>query len=312
LSAHREVLRIAAVLGREFCADALCDVVPAAGSMAMESDPATNSAVAALEAAERLNLLYREPGDGWYRFSLDLVRELLCEEVSAADRARLQQQHMETAAAVDRAEPSEFSPAHKEANNVFRREGEYWTMAYGGLTCRVRDTKGLTYVAFLLQRPGELFHVSEIVRVAGPADEATGRPITSAERSLNKRAGLGDAGTVLDAQARAEYRQRLTDLQDELEEAKTNCDIGRTERLEREIDFLTQELAGAVGLGGRDRRVGSHTERARVNVTRSIARTVEKIAEHHQPLADHFARTIKTGTFCTYAPDSRDVIKWEL
>ena len=37
---------------------------------------------------------------------------------------------------------------------VFRREGEYWTIAYEGLVFRVRDTKGLRYLALLLRDPG--------------------------------------------------------------------------------------------------------------------------------------------------------------
>ena len=38
---------------------------------------------------------------------------------------------------------------------VFRREGEYWTIEYAGTVCRLRDAAGLRYLAFLLGRPGE-------------------------------------------------------------------------------------------------------------------------------------------------------------
>ena len=70
-------------------------------------------------------------------------------------------------------------------------------------------------------------------------------------------------------------------------------------------------LSRAVGLGGRERRAGSHAERSRVNVTRAISLALAKIDESHPALGEHFARTIKTGTFCSYAPDPRAPIEWE-
>jgi hypothetical protein len=45
---------------------------------------------------------------------------------------------------------------------VFRREGEYWTIAYGGTTVRLRDAIGLRYVARLLAHPNQPFAVGEL------------------------------------------------------------------------------------------------------------------------------------------------------
>src|SRR5262249_60607064 len=46
------------------------------------------------------------------------------------------------------------APGRPSGGNVFRREGEYWTIAYGGTAIRLRDTKGLGYIACLLAHPG--------------------------------------------------------------------------------------------------------------------------------------------------------------
>lgn len=43
----------------------------------------------------------------------------------------------------------------KKAADVFRREGEYWTIVYDGEVCRLRDTKGMGYLAALLEVPGQ-------------------------------------------------------------------------------------------------------------------------------------------------------------
>jgi len=39
--------------------------------------------------------------------------------------------------------------------NVFRCEGEYWTIVFDGKTVRLRDSKGMRYLAALLRRCGE-------------------------------------------------------------------------------------------------------------------------------------------------------------
>src|SRR4030095_14272754 len=46
----------------------------------------------------------------------------------------------------------------------FRREGEYWTIGRADASFRLRDTKGLGYLATLLRHPGREFHVLDLVR----------------------------------------------------------------------------------------------------------------------------------------------------
>src|SRR3954452_20392107 len=43
------------------------------------------------------------------------------------------------------------------------REGEYWTVANGGAVTRIRDCKGLGYLAHLLARPHVEIHASDLV-----------------------------------------------------------------------------------------------------------------------------------------------------
>ena len=66
------------------------------------------------------------------------------------------------------------------------------------------------------------------------------------------------------------------------------------------MQFLADEPAAAVGLGGRDRTTGSAAKRA----------TPSRIRAHGPALADHLDTTIHTGTFCFYTPDPRAPITW--
>jgi len=54
---------------------------------------------------------------------------------------------------------------------VFRREGDYWTIAYDAAVVRLKDAKGLRYLELLLRHPGRSFHVAELIGMAAGADE---------------------------------------------------------------------------------------------------------------------------------------------
>ena len=78
------------------------------------------------------------------------------------------------------------------------------------------------------------------------------------------------------------------------------------------MDFVAHELAGAVGLGGRDRKAHSNAERARVAVTKAVRATLKRIGEMDSNLGQELAATIRTGTFCSYEPDRRHPVSWEV
>jgi non-specific serine/threonine protein kinase len=142
-----------------------------------------------------------------------------------------------------------------------------------------------------------------------------GEPSASGEEQAEagvRASGLGDAGEILDPRAKAQYRRRLEDLREALEEAERFNDRERAARARAEIEFLSQELASAVGLGGRDRKAASAVERARLNVTLAIRAALRRIAEHSPSLGRHLQTTLRTGKFCSYTPDPRVPISWIL
>lgn len=188
--------------------------------------------------------------------------------------------------------------------NVFRREGDYWAVAFDGHTVRVRDLKGTRYIARLLADPHREIHVVDLV--AGEM-EVSAPSNMGAEASS---AALGDPGPVLDERAKNAYRRRLTEIEDDIEEARARGDTARADQADAERDLLVRELSRAVGLGGRDRRIGSAAERARASVTRAIRQAVVRIGEHHPSLGTHLGRTIRTGTYCAYDPDPRAPVVW--
>ena len=61
-----------------------------------------------------------------------------------------------------------FARRHRDeqpiaSTNVFRREGDYWSVSFDGHTVHVRDLKGMRYLARLLADPGREYHVLDLV-----------------------------------------------------------------------------------------------------------------------------------------------------
>ena len=204
---------------------------------------------------------------------------------------------------------------------ICRKEGEYWTIGYANRPIRLRDLKGIHNLANLLRHPGIELHALDLASgvLVQPQDCANGnlRQSLEPERRHYHHAdlsitGLGDAGEMLDEQAKNRYRRRLSDLREELEEAKTHGAVERAERVEFEISALTKELRRAIGLNGRDRRAGSVAERARQSLNKTIKKAIRKIAELEPTIGGYLSRTIKTGNFCSYQPDPECPIAWDV
>ena len=198
--------------------------------------------------------------------------------------------------------------ASRMAAAIFRKDGHYWTVMFDGVESRLKDARGLVYLAQLLRHPDQELHSLDLATSFGrPGDGPRG-----GAAAADLRVESGDAGALLDAAAKQAYRRRLDDLREELEEATEFNDPGRAERAQVEIEAISRELAAAVGLGQRDRKTGSAAERSRVAVTKAISLALKAIAETNPSLHRYLSGTIKTGQFCSFTPDPRFTVKWEL
>jgi tetratricopeptide (TPR) repeat protein len=179
---------------------------------------------------------------------------------------------------------------------VLRREGDYWSVQHSAGPVRIRDRLGLHYLCRLLSEPEREFHVLDL---AAPT---------------NGEHGVSSAGTgpALDEKAKAEYRRRRAELQEDLREAESFDDRGRTESIRRELEMITDQLRAAVGLGGQDRQSHSDAERARTAVTKAIKSAIAHIAEYDRILGGHLHQAVRTGTYCAYTPDPTAPLNWTL
>jgi tetratricopeptide (TPR) repeat protein len=207
-----------------------------------------------------------------------------------------------------RPELSSATDATASATNVLRCEGDTWLVVFEGRTARLRGSKGLRYLARLLDQPGRELTALELVALERrPPDNANDAVVAGLALAVQ-----GDAGPLLDARAKESYRRRLAEIEEDVADARAVGDSLRAAQADSERDFLVRELARAVGLGGRERQAGSASERARSAVTRAMRQALSRIREHHAPLAEHLDRTIRTGTSCVYLPDPRFPVEWKI
>jgi AAA ATPase domain len=320
-----EILRGAAVLGREFEVTTLAAIAAVAGEPLLRG---LDEAIAAGLLVER---------DGRHRFAHGIVADVLYGATAAVERLRLHERAAAALAALpDAAARGAAIDRHRRAvlalggdaghgadvarqavdgvrrdatggprRTRFRCDGEYWTIAFDGLEVRVRDARGIRFLAQLLWQPYQQFHAVELVASSapGPKEWADLPAVTDA---CTVRLGLGDAGALLDAQARSAYRERLEQLRGELSEAEARHDLGAMDQLRREVDFLTTELLEAT----RGRRAADHAERARLAVTKAVKSALHRLAAVHPRLAAHLQATVRRGYFCVYTPDPRTPITW--
>ncbi len=174
------------------------------------------------------------------------------------------------------------------AGAELRKNGEVWTIRFGGRQVLVKDAKGVSDLARLLVRPGEAVHVLEMVGGAHPQGTARAEP-------------------ALDRKALSVYRTRLADLEEALGEEANEA---RRAKLEKEREALLHQLAVDTGLGGRSRKLNDPVERARKAVAARIRDAVRRIAKVHPELGAHLDTSVATGLCCVYRP--RDSTHWQV
>jgi tetratricopeptide (TPR) repeat protein len=175
-----------------------------------------------------------------------------------------------------------------------RTRGE-WECGYEGATFHLAHMVGLQHLARLLAAAGAEVHV---LQLASPTGDRLREPQSR--------------HALLDAKAKTAYRERITDLRQELQEAEDNNDFERAGRIRVELDLIVDELRRAAGLGGRSRTATDDAERARVAVRKAITTALDRLAEHDTAFAQHLRIHVRTGIYCRYETDPTNPIEWNV
>jgi len=168
---------------------------------------------------------------------------------------------------------------------AIRQQGSAWLVERSGRSHLLPALRGMPMLARLLENPDVDLHALDLVSGGGDI------------RSVG-----GDAGELLDAEARSAYRRRASELEDAIADAEDRGNADGADAAREELEALRRELSRAVGRGGRVRRAGAAAERARVSAQRRIREAIRRIAEVDPALGRYLERTVRTGICCAYRP----------
>ncbi|WP_143447825.1 hypothetical protein [Kineosporia sp. R_H_3] len=194
--------------------------------------------------------------------------------------------------------PPTASAASPDTIMLVPEGDDVWLVGPADRASIVKGVKGFRYLRLLLARPA--------VPLTAPA-------LVAAVNGTSGKAILQDAmGELLDRRALTEYRRRLGQLDEMLDDAQHAGDHHRLEQIATEREFLLDELASATGMGGRVRRSGGDNERARVAVRKAIATAIARIADADAATGRLLTDTVRTGATCVYNPDPARPVEWIL
>lgn len=185
--------------------------------------------------------------------------------------------------------PLSIGQAKNFHENTFVQKDKIWELIYDGNKVVLPDAKGYHDLYKLISLNGQEIHCLELM----------GSAMKNTESNL-----------VIDDKAKNEYKSRISELKQDMDEAIEMNDPVRAGHLQEEYDHLLDHLSKAIGLGGKQRKTNDYAEKARSAVTWRIRSAIKKVVESHESLGNHLSKSIKTGTFCSYSPELK--IDWNL
>jgi hypothetical protein len=172
---------------------------------------------------------------------------------------------------------------------VFARSGDGYFIKGFGESGHLSRYKGFDVIARLLRTPGQPVSMMDLT----DADDRT-------------KADRRSPQEVLDAEAKRQIKEQLTELEADLEQARANNSTVEADAAEADIMRLKQHLVQAVGLGGKDRDLNNHFNKLRSRIWNQLRTAYCRLRESNPQmklLAEHFDMAISSemGQF-TYRP----------
>ncbi|WP_146389154.1 hypothetical protein [Allorhodopirellula solitaria] len=175
----------------------------------------------------------------------------------------------------------------------FRKDDDFWWVAFGGTPRPVKDSSGMPYIASLLSRPSVGMTAMQLESVVSGIHEAV---------------RTGGRGKKVDDQSLRESHSRLKQIASGLDAAKDDQDFSAMTRLETERDEILAQVRKDTGLSGAIHD-DSDAKRAGDSVARAIRRAIKEIEKKVPELADHLRSDVTVGIDCMYSP--KQPVDWE-
>jgi hypothetical protein len=157
----------------------------------------------------------------------------------------------------------------------------------------------LEYIAILLRYPLKEIAARSLRALSSSTHSGT----ESNNAAIESEFADTEAGSHyerLDAKAVQQYKNRALEIKREIDDARELRDNAKIEKLIQDLEFIKAQLSADTGLRGKPRKFADDNEKARICVTNSIQRALQKIEETAPKTASHLRSNISTGTSLMY------------
>lgn len=184
--------------------------------------------------------------------------------------------------------------ATKVPHCQFRRDDDFWWVAFKTKPRPVKDSTGMPYIANLLARPNEVLSAMHLEAL---------------ESGLHELVRTGTRGEQIDKETLRDSHERLKAIGNELDDAIEFNDVAAITALQTEREDILGYVNKATGLAGNIRDDGD-AKRSGDSVSRAIRRALMEIDKKCPEAAEHLRTHIQTGIDLVYSPP--EVADWHL
>ncbi len=190
---------------------------------------------------------------------------------------------------------------------LFRRDGATWTVTFGGTTKTFADSKGMRYIAFLLEHEGEEFHVLQLAQQVDGVPPPDPRYLRMTAEQLEAEgtplAGPTSQREIIDDKYQSDVEKEVRRLQESRDIAEAMGDDDAVAALQSEIEAHLTAIAGATGPGGRRSEFADEGEHARQRVQKAVYSSLRAIKRGLPELHTHLkASMLPLGYVVRYRP----------
>jgi hypothetical protein len=209
------------------------------------------------------------------------------------------------------------SARHEEptSNCVFREEQDGFTIRFDNQTQRLSNTKGMRYIAMLLDNPCRSFHAIELRNLIEKSEQKPNTQYNTMIAEQREEEGLPGRpseakGTIIDAQTVSELKKQLRILGDQREQATEEGNNILVDEIDRDSKAIQQHLKEETTPSGQLRTFPDKPKKDQVDVRANIRRALDKM-KSHSSLWNHLNNSIKPGGNYTYSYSPPEPITWE-
>lgn len=173
----------------------------------------------------------------------------------------------------------------KQDNNVnsFIKTGEHWEINFNGKSKIVKSLDGISYIATLLEQPGESISCKELFQLVSGKTPDKVMPKSAA---INEGFNIGSSKQAInDKKAKTDYKSAYLKLQNDLSKAESEME---REEIEKEMETILPNLKGKTFADPNDRK-------AQVNIKKRLDTAYKTICKADmKEIAKHLQDNIKT------------------